>query len=119
MPIDVVGGTSVRSLMMLAGLILSLYAMSKLGDPLAGAWACSSIRGSEQSSHACAAEPGLELKPDHTYMWGRETGTWQYREGLLRFSRLRATSRLSPDGKLITEFDRGGTHYVLTFYKWR
>jgi hypothetical protein len=104
---------------MLAGLILSLYAMSKLGDPIAGAWACSSIRTNGQTSHPCAAQPGLELKPDHTYEWGRETGTWQYSRGALWFSRLRAISRLSPDGKLITEFDRDGTHYVLTFYKWR
>lgn len=108
-----------RGLMMLAGLILSLYVMSRLGEPIAGAWACSSIRGSEPSSQSCAAEPGLELKPDHTYTWGRQTGTWQYSRGMLWLSRLRASSRLSPDGKLITEFDRDGKHYVLTFYKWR
>lgn len=108
-----------RSLLMLACLSLSLYVMSRLGNPIAGAWACSSIRAREQAASACAAEPGLELKADHTYEWGRESGTWQYSRGVLWFSRLRATSRLSPDGKLITEFDRNGQHYVLTFYKWR
>lgn len=109
----------VRGLVMLACLGLSLYVMSRIGEPITGAWACSSLRDREQSSHPCAAEPGLELNADHTYEWGRETGTWQYSRGALWFSRLRATGRLSPDGKLVTEFDRNGKHYVLTFYKWR
>lgn len=106
-----------RGLLMLASLGLSLYLMSRLGDPIAGAWTCSPVRGTASNSRP--AEPGLELSPDHTYQWGRQTGTWQYSRGELRFSHQRAIGRLSPDGRLVTEYDRNGEHYVLTFYKWR
>ena len=112
------GDALVRSLLMLACLSLSLYVMSRMGEPIAGGWACASLIGSGTSSHSCAAEPGLQLKANHTYEWGGETGTWQYSRGALWFSHLRAVGRLKPDGKLITEYDRNGNHYVLTFYKW-
>ena len=106
-----------RSLLMLVCLIASIYAMRRIGDPIAGTWVCSSVNSGGHSDHSCTSEPGLQLKADHSYQWGREKGAFQYNQGLLRFSELRAMGRLNSDGKLITEFDRNGRHYVLTFYK--
>jgi hypothetical protein len=102
---------------MLVCLIASIYAMSKFGDPIAGTWVCSSVNGGARSERSCTSEPGLQLKADHTYEWGGEKGAFRYSQGVVRFSHLRAMGRLNPDGKLITEFDRNGKHYVLTFYK--
>ena len=106
-----------RSLLMLGCLIASIYAMSRMGDSIAGAWVCSSVNARVYAARSCTSEPALHLNPDHTYEWGREKGAWHIRRGVLRFSDLRAMGRLNPDGKLITEFDRDGRHYVLTFYK--
>jgi hypothetical protein len=107
----------VRSLLMLVCLIASLYAMSRIRDSIAGAWVCSSVHAGAHTERSCTSEPALRLNGDHTYAWGRETGAWQYRLGVIRFSNLRAIGRLNSDGKLIAEFDRNGQHYVLTFYK--
>jgi hypothetical protein len=107
----------VRSLLMLMCLFASIYAMSKFGDPIAGTWVCSSVNAGPRSERSCTSEPGLQLKQDHSYEWGREKGAWQYTLGIIRFSELRVKGRLNSDGKLITEFDRDGKHYVLTFYK--
>jgi len=107
----------VRSLFMLGCLIASIYAMSRMGDSIAGAWVCSSVNTGAHFARSCTSEPGLQLKADHTYQWGREKGAWQYRLGVVRFSDLEAIGRLNSDGKLVTEFDRDGKHYVLTFYK--
>ena len=106
-----------RSLFMLGCLIASIYAMSRMGDSIAGTWVCSSVNTGAHFARSCTSEPGLQLKADHTYQWGREKGAWQYRLGVVRFSDLQAIGRLNSDGKLITEFDRDGKHYVLTFYK--
>ena len=106
-----------RSLFMLGCLIASIYAMSRMGDSIAGAWVCSSVNAGAHRARPCTSEPGLQLKADHTYQWGREQGAWQYRRGVVRFSDLQAIGRLNSDGKLVTEFDRDGKHYVLTFYK--
>jgi hypothetical protein len=102
---------------MLTCLIASIYAMSKIGDQIAGAWVCSSVITGAHSERSCTSEPGIRLQADHTYEWGGEKGAWQYRLGVVRFSELRAMARLNSDGKLVTEFDRNGKHYVLTFYK--
>jgi hypothetical protein len=107
----------VRSLLMLGCLIASIYAMSRMGDSIAGAWVCSAVNAGAHSARSCTSEPGLHLNEDHTYQWGREKGAWQVRLGVVRFSDLQAIGRLNSDGKLITEFDRNGKHYVLTFYK--
>lgn len=106
-----------RSLLMLVCLIASIYAMSRMGDSIAGTWVCSSVNSGGHSDHSCTSEPGLRLKADHTYEWGREKGAFQYSQGVLRFSGLRARGRLNSDGKLITEFARNGNRYILTFYK--
>jgi hypothetical protein len=107
----------VRGLLMLGCLIASIYAMSRMGDSITGAWVCSSVNAGAHSERSCTSQPGLHLNADHTYQWGHEKGAWQVRLGVVRFSDLRAMGRLNPDGKLITEFDREGKHYVLTFYK--
>lgn len=106
-----------RSLLMLTCLLASIYAMSKIGDPIAGTWVCSSVNAGAHSDRPCTSVPGIRLQPNHTYQWGNETGAWQYKQGMVSFSDLRAMARVNSDGKLITEFDRDGTHYVLTFYK--
>ena len=106
-----------RSLLMLACLIASIYAMKRMNDPIAGTWVCSSVNAGVHSERSCTSEPGLQLKTDHSYQWGREKGAWRCSRDIIRFSGLRATGRLDSDGKLITEFDRNGSHYVLKFYK--
>ena len=106
-----------RGLLMLGCLIASIYAMSRMGDSIAGTWVCSSVNAGAHSERSCTSEPGLQLKADHTYQWGREKGAWQYRLSVVRFSDLQAIGRLNSDGKLVTEFDRNGKHYILTFYK--
>lgn len=106
-----------RSLLMLTCLIASIYTMKKVADPISGTWVCSSVNAGTHSERSCTSEPGIRLQTDHTYEWGHEKGAWQYKLGLVRFSNLRAIARLNSDGKLITEFDRDGRHYALTFYK--
>jgi hypothetical protein len=107
----------VRSLLMLVCLIGSIYAISKFGDPITGTWVCSSVNAEGHSERSCTSDPRLQLKANHTYEWGREKGAWLYRLGAVTFSDLRAVGRLNSDRKLITEFDRNGKHYIMTFYK--
>ena len=106
-----------RGLLMLVCLMASIYAMSRMGETIPGGWVCASVNAGEQLDHSCTSEPGLQLGADHSYSWGHTRGMWQERQGVIRFSGLRATGKLNADGKLVTDFDRDGMHYRLTFYK--
>ncbi len=64
--------------------------------------------------------PRLELHADKTYKWGRESGTYEFREGKVRFSGSYAAwgpGRLDKDGKLWVEFTKNGKHYTVTMYR--
>lgn len=64
--------------------------------------------------------PRLELHGDKTYTWGREAGTYEYREGKVRLSGSYpawGSGRVDKDGKIWFEFTKNGKHYTATMYR--
>ena len=64
--------------------------------------------------------PRLELRADQTFLWGRESGTYQVREGGLYFSGSYSTwgpGRVDKDRKIWFQFTKGGKHFVVTMYR--
>lgn len=64
--------------------------------------------------------PRLAIRAGGTYQWGRESGTYQFRDGKLRLSGSYAAwgaGRVDKDRKIWFEFTRGGKHFTVTMYR--
>lgn len=64
--------------------------------------------------------PRLEVHADATYHWGRESGTYQYRDGKIFFSgsyNAWGPGRVDKDRKIWFEFTKGGKHFTVTMYR--
>jgi hypothetical protein len=64
--------------------------------------------------------PRLELRADQTYRWGRESGTYEYRDGRIYLSGSYSSwgpGRVDEDGKIWFEFTKGGKRYTVTMYR--
>ena len=108
-----------RGLIMLACLVASIFAMSRIDGSMAGTWACLSLNEGSYTGRSCRLEPCLRLNGDNTYEWGREKGNWDYTKGVLSFSGRKSQGRVNIDGKLLIEYHLNGKHYVLTLYRRR
>jgi hypothetical protein len=84
---------------------------------LAGTWGCQSVSGGPFTGRACPTWPQLVLRPDGTYAWGSEKGTWAVKEQVLHLSGRTGTGRLDADGKLIVEYEVKGTRYRQVLFK--
>lgn len=85
--------------------------------PITGTWACQSMSAGAYTGRSCRLEPWLKLHPDMAYEWGRETGSWEYKGGVLSLSGRPGIGRLDTSGKLIFEYVLRGQRYVLTLYQ--
>jgi len=88
-----------------------------LDSSLAGTWGCQSVSGGPFTGRACPTWPQLILRPDGTYTWGSEKGTWAVKEQVLHLSGRIGTGRLDVDGKLIVEYEVNGTRYRQVLFK--
>jgi hypothetical protein len=64
--------------------------------------------------------PRLEVRAGGTYQWGRESGTYQYRDGKIYFSGSYTAwgpGRVDKDMKIWFEFTKGGKHFTVTMYR--
>lgn len=64
--------------------------------------------------------PRLDLDADKTYTWGKESGTYEYREGRIYLSGSHAAwgpGRVDSDFKIWFEFTKQGKHYTVTMYR--
>ena len=64
--------------------------------------------------------PRLELKADSTYRWGRESGTYEFRDGKILLSGSYAAwgpGKVDKDRKIWFEFTKNGKHYAVTMYR--
>ena len=64
--------------------------------------------------------PRLELRADGAYRWGRESGTYEYREGKVTLSGSYASwgpGRVDEDLKIWFEFTKQGKQYAVTMYR--
>jgi hypothetical protein len=64
--------------------------------------------------------PRLVLASDHTYKWGRESGTYEYRDGKVYLSGSYAAwgpGRVDKDYKIWFEFTKQGKRYTVTMYR--
>jgi len=64
--------------------------------------------------------PGLELRDDHTYQWGRESGKYEYRDGRVSLSGSYAAwgpGKVDPDSRIRFEFTKNGKHFTVTMYR--
>ncbi|MEW6543839.1 MAG: hypothetical protein AB1411_09545 [Nitrospirota bacterium] len=84
---------------------------------LVGTWGCQSVYGGPFTGRACPTWPQLILRPDGSYTWGSEKGTWEVKEQVLHLSGRIGTGRLDADGKLIVEYDVNGTKYRQTLFR--
>jgi hypothetical protein len=57
------------------------------------------------------------LRPDGSYTWGSETGTWEVKGQVLHLSGRSGTGRLDADGRLIVEYEVKGTKYRQTLFR--
>ena len=85
--------------------------------PITGTWACQSMSAGAYTGRSCRQEPWLKLHPDKSYEWGRETGSWEYKDAVLSLSGRSGKGRLDTSGKLLFEYVLRGQHYVLTLYR--
>jgi len=61
--------------------------------------------------------PRLELRKDSSYQWGRESGTYEYRDGKVYLSGSYAAwgpGKVDKDYKIWFEFTKNGKHYTVT-----
>jgi hypothetical protein len=84
---------------------------------LVGTWGCQAVYGGPFTGRACPTWPQLILRPDGSYTWGSEKGTWEVKEQVLHLSGRTGTGRLDADGKLIVEYDVKGTKYRQTLFR--
>jgi hypothetical protein len=104
-------------------LFLSLQAPAFAGNEpspktsLAGTWACQSVYGGPFTGRACPTWPQLILRPDGTYTWGSEKGTWDVKENVLHLSGRTGTGRLDAGGKLIVEYETKGVKYRQVLFR--
>ncbi len=64
--------------------------------------------------------PRLELRADYAYRWGRETGTYEYRDGRVYLSGSYASwgpGRVDKDSKIWFEYRKNGKLYTVTMYR--
>lgn len=64
--------------------------------------------------------PRLELNADSIYRWGRESGTYEYRDGKILLSGSYASwgpGKVDKDYKIWFEFTKNGKHYTVTMYR--
>jgi hypothetical protein len=64
--------------------------------------------------------PRLELNADNTYGWGRESGTYEYRDGKVYLSGPYGhwgPGRVDKDYKIWFEFTKNGKQYTVTMYR--
>ena len=64
--------------------------------------------------------PRLELNADHTYRWGRESGTYEYRDGKILLSGSYAAwgpGKVDKDYKIWFEFTKREKRYTVTMYR--